>query len=86
MRIGSLCSGYGGLDLAVAAHYGMSVAWHAEFDKHASRVLELRFPGVPNHGDITTTDWTQVEPIDVLTAGLSLPAVLTRGEAEGQQG
>lgn len=38
-RIGSLCSGYGGLDLAVLAVLGGHVVWHAETDPDASRVL-----------------------------------------------
>ena len=29
---GSLCSGYGGLDLAVEATFGAELAWHAEWD------------------------------------------------------
>jgi len=80
LRIGSLCSGYGGLDLAVMdAVPGAEVAWHAQYEppdkkgkpdlnQWAARILELRFPGVPNHGDITAVDYAQVEPVDILTA------------------
>ena len=68
-RTGSLCSGYGGLDLAAKAVFGGTTAWHAELDPDASTVLAHRFPGVPNHGDITTIDWATVEPVDILTAG-----------------
>ena len=39
MRIGSLCSGYGGLDCAVEAHYGATPAWFCEFDAAPSRIL-----------------------------------------------
>ena len=60
MRIGSLFSGYGGLDLAVAAHYGGRVVWHVENDKAACRVLAARWPGVPNLGDVTTINWESV--------------------------
>jgi DNA (cytosine-5)-methyltransferase 1 len=68
-RIGSLCTGYGGLDLAAEAVLGARLAWYAETDPRASTVLTARFPGVPNLGDIRTVDWTRVEPVDVLTAG-----------------
>lgn len=68
--IGSLCSGYGGLDLGVmAALPGVRVAWHAENDPDAARVLDARWPGVPNHGDLTAFDWHRAEPVDVITAG-----------------
>ncbi|MDT0407765.1 MULTISPECIES: DNA cytosine methyltransferase [unclassified Streptomyces] len=69
LTIGSLCSGYGGLDLGVLAALGGTVAWHAETDPGASRVLARHWPGVPNVGDITTTDWTSVPEVCVLTAG-----------------
>lgn len=44
-------------------------AWHVEYDKHPSAILAHRFPGVPNYGDVKTTDWASLEPVDWLTAG-----------------
>lgn len=67
--IGSLCSGYGGLDLGVQSVLGGSLAWHAEVDPGASRILARHWPGVPNLGDITAVDWSDVPPVCVLTAG-----------------
>ena len=55
--LGSLFTGYGGLDIAVQQHYGADLAWYAEIDRHASTVLAAHHPGVPNLGDITTIDW-----------------------------
>ncbi|WP_225080597.1 hypothetical protein [Streptomyces sp. CoT10] len=37
--IGSLCSGYGGLDLGVQTALGGAVAWHAEINADAARML-----------------------------------------------
>lgn len=45
MRIGSLFSGAGGLDMAVEAVFGGTVVWHSEIDKAASN---LRMPPVQN--------------------------------------
>lgn len=67
--IGSLCSGYGGLDLGVQSIFGGTLAWHAEVDPNASRILARHWPGVPNLGDITTVDWSAVPRVCVLTAG-----------------
>ena len=83
MRIGSLCSGYGGLDLAVMAALGGSVAWHAEIDPDAARVLAHHWPDVPNLGDLTKCDWTAVEPVDVLTAGFPCQDVSHAGKRAG---
>ncbi len=69
LRIGSLCSGYGGLEMGVRQVIGGTVAWHVEYDAAPSRILAHHWPDVPNHGDVKTTNWTQVEPVDVLTAG-----------------
>jgi len=69
MRLGSLCTGYGGLDHAVAAHYGADLAWVSEVDKDCCTLLAARFPNVPNLGDLTTVDWSQVEAVDIVCAG-----------------
>ena len=53
MRIGSLFTGYGGLDMAVAAFTGGQLEWVSEIDPAACRILEAHHPGVPNLGDVT---------------------------------
>lgn len=58
LRIGSLCSGYGGLELGVQAVYGGTTAWVSDIDKGACKILAHRFPGVPNIGDMTAVKWT----------------------------
>ncbi len=83
LRIGSLFSGYGGLDMAVANHYGADVAWHVEFDKHPSAILAHHFPDVPNYGDVTTVDWSQVEPVDIITGGFPCQDVSHAGLRRG---
>ena len=68
MNVGSLFSGIGGLDLGLE-RAGMTVVWQSEIDPYASRVLAKHWPTVPNLGDITTIDWTTVEPVDVICGG-----------------
>src|SRR5262249_35819147 len=67
--IGSLCTGYGGLDLAVLPVLGGHLAFVADNDPAATRLLSARIPGVPNLGDIRTVNWSTVDTVDVLTAG-----------------
>ncbi|WP_370220410.1 DNA cytosine methyltransferase [Kitasatospora sp. GAS1066B] len=83
MRIGSLCSGYGGLDQGVQAAFGGSVAWHAESNPHAAAILRNRWPHVPNLGDITQVDWRAVEPVCVLAAGFPCQDVSVAGARRG---
>lgn len=83
MRIGSLFSGAGGLDMAVEEVFGGEVIWQAEVDKAASKVLAYRFPCAPNFGDITQIDWKTVEPVDVLCGGFPCQDVSAAGKRAG---
>ena len=72
MKIGSLFSGVGGLDLGVQQVIGGTVAWHVEFDDAPSKILAHHWPHIPNYGDITAVNWEVVAeeaPVDVLTGG-----------------
>lgn len=85
MRIGSLFSGYGGLDIAASAVLGASVAWHVEFDSAPSRILAHHWRDVPNHGDVTAVDWEAVEPVDILTGGFPCQDVSLAGARAGMK-
>ncbi|MEU5130007.1 DNA cytosine methyltransferase [Streptomyces mobaraensis] len=82
-RIGSLCSGYGGLDIAVCEVLGGSVAWHCEIDPDASAVLAHRWPHIPNLGDLIAVDFGQVEPVDVVATGFPCTDVSLAGRRAG---
>jgi DNA (cytosine-5)-methyltransferase 1 len=83
MKIGSLFSGYGGLDLAVSKLTGAEVAWHCEWEDAPSKILEAHFPGVPNYRDVSQVDFTQVEPVDILTGGFPCQDLSTAGKRAG---
>ena len=69
MRLGSLCSGYGGLEAGIGQVLDIEPVWCSEIDKDASKVLAAHHPNVPNLGDLTVLDWHQVEPVDIICAG-----------------
>jgi DNA (cytosine-5)-methyltransferase 1 len=83
MKIGSLFSGYGGLDLAVMNVTGAKVAWHCEWDDAPSKILEKHFPDVPNYRDVSQVDFTQVEPVDILTGGFPCQDLSLAGKRAG---
>ena len=82
--IGSLFSGYGGLDMAVQVTLGGDLAWYSEIEPAACTVLAAHHPGVPNLGDITAADWSQVPPVDILTGGYPCQPFSHAGQRKGK--
>jgi DNA (cytosine-5)-methyltransferase 1 len=83
VKIGSLFSGYGGLDLAVSKATGAEVAWHCEWEEAPSRILEMNFPNIPNYKDVSKVDWAAVEQVDILTGGFPCQDLSLAGKRAG---
>ncbi|MFC2777576.1 MAG: DNA cytosine methyltransferase [Pauljensenia sp.] len=69
--IGSLFTGYGGLDMGIvmALDPGARAAWTSDVEPGPCRLSEVRWPHTPNLGDITQIDWSAVEPVDIICGG-----------------
>ncbi|MCT3015235.1 Modification methylase HhaI [Propionibacterium freudenreichii subsp. shermanii] len=83
LRIGSLFSGYGGLDLAVEHVFNATTVWFSELNEPVARVFSRHWSDAPNLGDITTIDWSRVEPVDILIGGFPCQDVSTVGKRAG---
>jgi DNA (cytosine-5)-methyltransferase 1 len=83
LRVGSLFSGYGGLDLAVCSTLDAEVVWHCEWEDAPSKILEAHFPGAPNFRDVSKVDWESVPPVDILTGGFPCQDVSLAGGRAG---
>jgi len=79
LRVGSLFSGYGGLDLAVEDVFDADTIWFSEINQPVAH----HWPGAPNLGDITTIDWPSVPPVDILCGGFPCQDVSTVGKMAG---
>lgn len=83
LRVGSLFSGYGGLDIAVEHALGAQTIWFSENNEPVARVFAHHWPDAPNLGDITTIAWHDVPPVDVLCGGFPCQDVSTVGKRAG---
>lgn len=81
MKLLSLCTGYGGLDLAAEAYFGAELIGCADIDKSASIAIEKHF-GVPNYGDIRNIVDLDLE-FDILTAGYPCQPFSHAGQRKG---
>ncbi len=83
-----LFSGIGVASLAMEA-VGMEVVAHSEIEPFPNAVLEERFPGVPNYGDVTKFNewpWDQIGHIDVVTSGSPCQDLSVAGKRAGLSG
>ena len=83
LSVGSLFSGIGGLELGLERTGGFRTAWQCEIDAYCSEVLKLRWPSVPNLGDITKVDWNEVEKPDVICGGFPCQDISVAGRGAG---
>lgn len=88
MRIMELFAGYGGLGMAVENLLPASrVAYVAEVDPSASKILAARYPHAPNIGDVTAIDWDKYAgDVDIITAGFPCQDISNAGARKGISG
>lgn len=94
MKIGSLFTGIGGLELGVCntitsiAPYGNDIEWIAETNGNALKILDhsTMFHGVPNLGDVAKIDWSAVPDVDCITGGTPCQDFLHPGSRKGLEG
>lgn len=86
LRVLSLFSGIGGLDLGLE-RAGMQIVAHSEIDEYASRVLAKHWPHVWNLGDVTRVDFRDLEsefgPVDVIAGGFPCQDISIAGRQAG---
>lgn len=85
LTVGSLFTGAGQLDAAVADRYNAEVRWVSDVMPAANRIIAHRFPGVPNLGDITEVGWDSVEPVDIICGGSPCQDISGAGRMAGMR-
>ncbi|MFB9926290.1 DNA cytosine methyltransferase [Amycolatopsis halotolerans] len=83
--IGSLCTGYGGLDLAAISVFGDKLKWWSDIDPGPIKVMSHHHPDVPNLGDLREVDWTKVPKVRIVTAGYPCQPFSNAGKRLGTE-
>ena len=84
IRVGSLFSGIGGLDLGLE-RAGMQVIWQVEKDPYCQKVLKKHWPEVPCYGDIKEIDFTTLPAVDLICGGFPCQPVSCAGKRQGDK-
>ena len=79
---------FSGVEAATLAwdQLGWEPVAFSEIDPFPSAVLAERFPDVPNLGDITQIDWSQIGAVDLVVGGSPCQSFSVAGKREGLAG
>src|SRR5580765_2831233 len=85
MRFGSLFSGIGGFDLGFE-QAGMECVWQVEKEPFCLKILETHWPNVKRRNEILNSGVENLEPIDLICAGVPCQDVSIAGRRAGLAG
>ncbi len=83
MRLGSLFSGIGGLELGLERALGAEVAWQVEIDPYATKVLAKHWRNTRRYEDVRQVGRDTLEAVDVVCGGFPCQGVSNAGKRKG---
>lgn len=83
LRVGSLFSGIGGIDLALE-RAGMEISWQVEIDPACNRVLERHWPNAIRYSNIRERRY--YPPVDLICFGFPCQDLSMAGKRKGLDG
>jgi DNA (cytosine-5)-methyltransferase 1 len=86
MRIGSLFSGIGGLELGLEWSGIGETVWQVEQNEYYNKVLAKHWPDVRRYGDAKTVGKHNLEPVDLICGGFPCQDVSAAGAGAGLSG
>ena len=86
MKIGSLFSGIGGLELGLEWSGLGETLWQVENDEYCRTILEKHWPGIRRLRDVREAGKHNLEPVDLICGGFPCQDVSAAGKGAGLRG
>lgn len=86
LRVLDLFSGIGGMSLGLERTGGFETVAFCEIEEFPRRVLAKHWPEVPQYDDVTTADFSDLGPVDLVTAGFPCQDISLAGKGAGLAG
>ena len=86
MKIGSLFSGIGGIELGFEKAGGFETIWFVEKELYPQAVLKKTWPKIPIYGDIKKVNFKKLPRADILTGGFPCQDISNAGKRKGIKG
>ena len=84
MKMGSLFSGIGGLDLGLERGIpGLQTVWQVEKEEFCRSILERHWPNTKQYNNVLHVGAHNLEPVDVICAGFPCQSVSIAGKMRG---
>ena len=84
LSVGSLCTGYGGLDMAVEHFFDAEMSWYSEVNSNCETLISQHWPDVENIGDLTKVNFSKIQKVDILCAGYPCQPYSSAGKLKGE--